>query len=187
VHHRIVLVTRCPDIDYEEFHHGWQMVHAPLLIPSVNLRGYVQDRPVVAQRGRGLYDAVTERRELPRVSEKVLIQQLRELVRDGLVHVSPRHRPDRGGGGRAGLQLRRLLGTVRGVMRVGGNKKSVFTRERRPKAAAYVLRRRWQDLRSAPPAFTCPSAGVHPRCEDRRAGAEPTGPTSQEATWRNSR
>jgi beta-glucuronidase len=35
--------------------------------------------------------------------------------------------------------------TVPGVMRVGGNKKGVFTRERRPKAAASILRRRWQD------------------------------------------
>jgi beta-glucuronidase len=35
------------------------------------------------------------------------------------------------------------FGTAPGVMRVDGNKKGVFTRERRPKAAAYVLRRRW--------------------------------------------
>ncbi len=34
--------------------------------------------------------------------------------------------------------------TAPGVMRVDGNKKGVFTRERRPKAAAYVLRRRWR-------------------------------------------
>jgi beta-glucuronidase len=33
--------------------------------------------------------------------------------------------------------------TAPGVMRVDGNKKGVFTRERRPKAAAYLLRRRW--------------------------------------------
>jgi beta-glucuronidase len=33
--------------------------------------------------------------------------------------------------------------TAPGVMRVDGNKKGVFTRERRPKSAAYVLRRRW--------------------------------------------
>jgi beta-glucuronidase len=38
------------------------------------------------------------------------------------------------------------FGTVPGVMRVGGNKKGVFTRERKPKAAAHVLRRRWQNL-----------------------------------------
>jgi beta-glucuronidase len=34
--------------------------------------------------------------------------------------------------------------TAPGVMRVDGNKKGVFTRERRPKAAAYLLRRRWR-------------------------------------------
>ncbi len=37
--------------------------------------------------------------------------------------------------------------TVPGVMRVGGNKKGVFTRDRTPKAAAHVLRRRWRGLR----------------------------------------
>lgn len=34
--------------------------------------------------------------------------------------------------------------TAPGVMRVDGNKKGVFTRERRPKAAANLLRRRWR-------------------------------------------
>jgi beta-glucuronidase len=34
--------------------------------------------------------------------------------------------------------------TSSGVMRVDGNKKGVFTRDRRPKAAAYLLRRRWR-------------------------------------------
>jgi beta-glucuronidase len=29
-------------------------------------------------------------------------------------------------------------------MRVGGNKKGVFTRDRAPKAAAFALRRRWR-------------------------------------------
>jgi beta-glucuronidase len=38
------------------------------------------------------------------------------------------------------------FGTVPGVLRVGGNKKGIFTRERRPKAAAYTLRRRWRPL-----------------------------------------
>jgi len=32
------------------------------------------------------------------------------------------------------------------VMRVDGNKKGVFTRERRPKVAAHALRRRWRRL-----------------------------------------
>jgi beta-glucuronidase len=36
--------------------------------------------------------------------------------------------------------------TSQGIMRVGGNKKGVFTRERQPKAAAHVLRKRWQEL-----------------------------------------
>jgi beta-glucuronidase len=34
--------------------------------------------------------------------------------------------------------------TVPGVIRVGGNRKGVFTRERRPKAAAHLLRQRWR-------------------------------------------
>jgi beta-glucuronidase len=34
--------------------------------------------------------------------------------------------------------------TAPGVMRVDGNKKGVFTRDRRPKAAAHLLRRRWR-------------------------------------------
>ena len=34
-----------------------------------------------------------------------------------------------------------------GIMRVGGNKKGVFTRDRRPKAAAHALRRRWRHER----------------------------------------
>jgi beta-glucuronidase len=34
--------------------------------------------------------------------------------------------------------------TTAGIMRVGGNRKGVFTRDRQPKAAAYVLRRRWR-------------------------------------------
>ena len=33
--------------------------------------------------------------------------------------------------------------TSSGIMRVDGNKKGVFTRDRRPKAAAHTLRRRW--------------------------------------------
>lgn len=37
--------------------------------------------------------------------------------------------------------------TSSGVMRVDGNKKGVFTRDRRPKASAYPLRRRWHGMR----------------------------------------
>jgi len=35
--------------------------------------------------------------------------------------------------------------TAPGIMRVDGNKKGVFTRERRPKAAAHMLRQRWRN------------------------------------------
>jgi beta-glucuronidase len=35
--------------------------------------------------------------------------------------------------------------TSSGIMRVDGNKKGVFTRDRRPKAATEHLRRRWRD------------------------------------------
>ncbi len=35
--------------------------------------------------------------------------------------------------------------TTSGIMRVGGNKKGVFTRDRQPKTAAFALRRRWRD------------------------------------------
>jgi beta-glucuronidase len=34
--------------------------------------------------------------------------------------------------------------TVSGIMRVDGNKKGAFTRDRQPKAAAFALRRRWR-------------------------------------------
>ena len=37
--------------------------------------------------------------------------------------------------------------TSSGIMRVDGNKKGVFTRDRRPKAAAHALRRRWRSDR----------------------------------------
>ncbi|MGV9868437.1 EthD family reductase [Rhodococcus koreensis] len=60
MHHRIVFIRKRQDISYEDFHLGWQMVHAGLLTPTVNLRGYVQNRPVVAQWRRGLYDGVAE-------------------------------------------------------------------------------------------------------------------------------
>ena len=36
--------------------------------------------------------------------------------------------------------------TTSGVMRVDGNKKGVFTRDRRPKASAHLLRHRWRGL-----------------------------------------
>jgi beta-glucuronidase len=40
--------------------------------------------------------------------------------------------------------------TRQGVTRVGGNKKGVFTRQRQPKAAAFVLKERWGPLPASP-------------------------------------
>ena len=37
--------------------------------------------------------------------------------------------------------------TAPGILRADGNKKGVFTRDRRPKAAAHMLRRRWRERR----------------------------------------
>lgn len=36
--------------------------------------------------------------------------------------------------------------TVEGIMRVNGNKKGIFTRQRQPKAAAYYFKKRWENL-----------------------------------------
>ena len=36
--------------------------------------------------------------------------------------------------------------TIQGCMRVDGNRKGVFTRDRRPKLAAHFLRNRWADI-----------------------------------------
>jgi beta-glucuronidase len=36
--------------------------------------------------------------------------------------------------------------TSNGIHRVDGNKKGVFTRDRKPKSAAFALRRRWRGL-----------------------------------------
>ena len=41
--------------------------------------------------------------------------------------------------------------TSPGIHRVDGNKKGVFTRDRRPKAAAQILRERWRDLHGRKP------------------------------------
>jgi beta-glucuronidase len=38
-----------------------------------------------------------------------------------------------------------------GIHRVGGNKKGVFTRDRKPKAAAHTLRARWTGLNGRKP------------------------------------
>ncbi|GAB2844680.1 beta-glucuronidase [Actinocorallia aurea] len=42
--------------------------------------------------------------------------------------------------------------TSHGIHRVDGNKKGVFTRDRRPKAAAHALRRRWRGLEGRKPS-----------------------------------
>ncbi len=36
--------------------------------------------------------------------------------------------------------------TTEGILRVNGNKKGVFTRQRQPKDAAYLLKERWEKL-----------------------------------------
>ena len=36
--------------------------------------------------------------------------------------------------------------TSEGVMRVNGNKKGIFTRQRQPKDAAFTFKRRWESL-----------------------------------------
>ena len=36
--------------------------------------------------------------------------------------------------------------TTEGIMRVNGNKKGIFTRQRQPKDAAFYFRRRWKGL-----------------------------------------
>ena len=36
--------------------------------------------------------------------------------------------------------------TTEGIMRVNGNKKGTFTRQRQPKAAAFLLKKRWESL-----------------------------------------
>lgn len=60
MHQRIVMITKVADLPYEKFHLDWQMVHAHLLSPTVNLEGYRQNRPVAAQWGRGRYDGFAE-------------------------------------------------------------------------------------------------------------------------------
>ena len=36
--------------------------------------------------------------------------------------------------------------TTEGILRVNGNKKGVFTRQRQPKDVAYLLKERWENL-----------------------------------------
>ena len=61
-------------------------------------------------------------------------------------HEPPRLRHRRRRRRRARLELRRLRHHQSGIMRVDGNKKGAFTRDRRPKSAAFALRRRWTSM-----------------------------------------
>jgi beta-glucuronidase len=49
--------------------------------------------------------------------------------------------------------------TSNGIHRVDGNKKGVFTRDRRPKSAAFALRDRWRGLEGRKPGTSAPDAG----------------------------
>lgn len=49
--------------------------------------------------------------------------------------------------------------TSNGIHRVDGNKKGVFTRDRRPKSAAFALRDRWCGLDGRKPGTSAPDAG----------------------------
>ncbi|CAM5413512.1 beta-glucuronidase [Streptomyces coeruleorubidus] len=55
--------------------------------------------------------------------------------------------------------------TSNGIHRVDGNKKGVFTRDRRPKTAAFSLRRRWRGLDGRKPGL---ADGRKPRLADGR-------------------
>jgi len=46
--------------------------------------------------------------------------------------------------------------TSQGIMRVQGNKKGVFTRDRKPKMAAHALRERWMAI---------PDLGTNHKCQ----------------------
>ena len=50
--------------------------------------------------------------------------------------------------------------TTSGIMRVGGNKKGVFTRDRQPKAAAWALRRRWRGEKADVAGMPVPDPGL---------------------------
>ncbi len=75
--------------------------------------------------------------------------------------------------------------TTPGIMRVGGNKKGVFTRDRNPKAAAFALRRRWRGRRPGEElSLLCGDASARtarPR-RPRSGSAAAAGPGSRR--WR---
>ena len=77
--------------------------------------------------------------------------------------------------------------TSLGVTRVDGNKKGVFTRDRRPKAAAHALRRRWRETKGAVVTETTVRTGLvgaGPWATVMHAPLLAGGPgTSLEAVW----
>ncbi|MBP3240236.1 MAG: hypothetical protein J6M92_06795 [Oribacterium sp.] len=44
------------------------------------------------------------------------------------------------------LRLYGVAASFEGIFRVGGNKKGIFTRDRQPKSAAFVLKKRWEEI-----------------------------------------
>lgn len=60
--------------------------------------------------------------------------------------------------------------TSQGIMRVGGNRKGVFTRERQPKRAAHVLRQRWHALCTVP---GMPASAAKPAAQKAGRAAAP--------------
>jgi len=53
--------------------------------------------------------------------------------------------------------------TGEGILRVNGNKKGIFTRDRQPKAAAYALKKRWESL---PPDYK--ASGYKEECNNAK-------------------
>ena len=43
-------------------------------------------------------------------------------------------------------KLQLPVSTSQGIMRVGGNRKGIFTRDRKPKSAAFLLKKRWTTM-----------------------------------------
>jgi beta-galactosidase/beta-glucuronidase len=69
--------------------------------------------------------------------------------------------------------------TSQGIMRVGGNRKGVFTRDRQPKRAAHVLRQRWHALCTVP---GLPASAAKPAApKAARPEAAPTPPAAPAA------
>ena len=69
--------------------------------------------------------------------------------------------------------------TSQGIMRVGGNRKGVFTRERQPKRAAHVLRQRWHGLCTVP---GMPASAAKPALQKPGRAAAPQKPAQATTT-----